>query len=145
MQTNGERESARCSPGAAAAPSIAVSRSFDAKPASVAEARGFALQVLTGRVDSEVLALLVSELATNALHHARTTFEVTIALDGGVAHVEVSDGSADLPQRTPTDDPLRRGGRGLLLVEVLALAWGYRPTGNGKTVWFELAAEGGGG
>lgn len=29
-------------------------------------------------------------------------------------------------------------GRGLLLVEALADAWGTRPTASGKTVWFTL-------
>lgn len=87
------------------------------------------------------MALLVSELATNALHHAHTPFDVTIAVEGGVAHIEVSDGSGALPQLTPTDDPLRRGGRGLLLVQVLSSAWGYRPTDTGKTVWFEMPAD----
>lgn len=117
---------------------LAVARSFEPRPASVAEAREFALEVLSGTVDTEVLSLLVSELATNALHHARTSFDVAIALEGGVAHVEVNDGSPTLPQLTATDDPLRRGGRGLLRVEVLSLAWGCRPTHTGKSVWFEL-------
>ncbi|EME97898.1 ATP-binding protein [Streptomyces mobaraensis] len=33
-------------------------------------------------------------------------------------------------------------GRGLLLVQALADAWGVRTHGTGKAVWFELAAEG---
>lgn len=33
------------------------------------------------------------------------------------------------------------GGRGMFLVDALASAWGVTDTANGKTVWFEVAAQ----
>jgi hypothetical protein len=35
--------------------------------------------------------------------------------------------------------PTATGGRGVALVDTLALRWGSQRAGSGKTVWFELA------
>jgi anti-sigma regulatory factor (Ser/Thr protein kinase) len=85
------------------------------------------------------VALLVSELATNAVVHARTPFRVTVKMRSDLVRVEVSDQAAgDLP--VPSDvAPDVEGGRGLLFVDWLADRWGYSATAGGKTVWFELA------
>jgi hypothetical protein len=52
--------------------------------------------------------------------------------------IEVSDGSkvAPLPRRP---DVLSPTGRGLVLLDHLTSAWGVDVTGEGKTVWFEIA------
>jgi hypothetical protein len=55
--------------------------------------------------------------------------------------VEVRDFVARRPRlRVPVADE-GTNGRGLLLVQSLADAWGVRPHGVGKAVWFELEAE----
>ena len=108
------------------------------------EARRFLLGTLpdAGDDDADALALMLSELATNAVQHAATEFEVSVrvAPDGGRVRVEVSDGAAGYP--TPQDPvPDAPHGRGLHIVRALADAWGIemRRDRPGKTVWFSVA------
>lgn len=114
---------------------------------SVGEARRFVQDVLErkGRgpwVDAAVL--VVSELVTNAVIHARTQLEVRVVITAGpVVQVEVHDCS-DLPPRTKNYSNRSGTGRGLLLVDALAANWGSRPACDGKVVWAEIAAEPGG-
>lgn len=121
------------------------SRSFSAHPHSVFAARTFVLDAApwVGDGAAEVVAMVVSEVATNAVVHARTPFAVTVA--AGPDHtplrlrVEVSDtGDGQPVVRHPL--PIVPHGRGLQIVEVLAESWGVIPQqpGPGKTVWFEL-------
>jgi two-component sensor histidine kinase len=89
----------------------------------------------------ELVALMLSELATNAVQHARTEFVVDITLTREASRyrvrVGVTDQSPDLPvlPEPATDAP---HGRGLRIVESLADAWGIeiRRGHPGKTVWF---------
>lgn len=95
--------------------------------------------------------LLVSELVTNAVLHARTEVTLTLAVADGVLEVGVADGAAHLPvPRDGTDPQGRRagprpirwtaeGGRGLHLLETLAESWGVAVGADGKQVWFCLA------
>jgi hypothetical protein len=62
--------------------------------------------------------------------------ELTIAGREAV-RIEVRDHSAQLPKRR-SPDVSSESGRGLHLVEELALAWGVEPEAAGKTVWFEV-------
>ncbi|MGI5452337.1 ATP-binding protein [Streptomyces sp. CA-249302] len=89
--------------------------------------------------------LLVSELVTNAVRHtlsARILCGIGLVGDGRV-RLEVHDHDytgGDLPRCDPGPDD--EGGRGLLLVEQLADAWGVdrsRLTG-GNAVWATLTA-----
>jgi anti-sigma regulatory factor (Ser/Thr protein kinase) len=81
--------------------------------------------------------LLASELATNAIIHAHSGFEVVASESHGVVHVEVSDESdIRLPQRAPK--PLGVHGRGLYLLQELSTSWGVTYHRPGKTVWFDL-------
>ncbi|MEU0397842.1 ATP-binding protein [Streptomyces sp. NPDC006208] len=89
---------------------------------------------------ADVAELLASELVTNALIHTDqgAVFTATVAAD--TLHVEVRDFMAGLPvpPHVPPAD-LGTHGRGLVLVESLADAWGVRTThGVGKVIWFEL-------
>lgn len=85
--------------------------------------------------------LLVSELVTNAVLHARTEVVVTVQPgDGGTVRIEVHDGSARQP-RPRTSGQEATTGRGLRLVEDLAARWGVRTDHTGKTVWLELSRD----
>jgi anti-anti-sigma factor len=85
--------------------------------------------------------LLASELVTNALLHANTDVRVRLALRGERLHLGVHDGGSRL-LRLVGGDPDAEAGRGLLLVERLARAWGvYRPPEGGKVVWCVLGPE----
>ncbi|WP_205699372.1 ATP-binding protein [Conexibacter sp. SYSU D00693] len=82
------------------------------------------------------VALLVSEVVTNAVRHggARDEDHVTVELtsEDHRLRIRVLDGGGGLPaQRRPGSD----GGFGLHLVEALADDWGAAP----GEVWFVLA------
>ncbi|MFH7339596.1 ATP-binding protein [Streptomyces sp. KHY 26] len=93
---------------------------------------------------SESAALVVAELAANAVTHGRTQgrgFRLTLtagAPDTGTLRIEVTDARGDRAprSRTTVPDPTADSGRGLLLVEALTTRWGWEPwPPSGKTVW----------
>ena len=86
--------------------------------------------------------LLLGELASNAVRHARTPFTVALSSDGHNLRGEVSDANLLPPQAHLTDDPDATNGRGLLLVDRIAERWGTNRLPHGKRVWFELAIPG---
>lgn len=119
---------------------------FPRHPRSVGRARRrLRHELATGQVATEVLEtaeLLVSELVTNAVQHARVPpgreIEVRYELSGACLRVEVADASDEQPEQRMADDNDERG-RGLLLVDTLANKWGVGPRSSvGKFVWFEL-------
>ncbi|GEL22188.1 hypothetical protein PSU4_11420 [Pseudonocardia sulfidoxydans NBRC 16205] len=77
--------------------------------------------------------LVVSELASNAVDHARTPFGLTATLTPGNLLVEVTDGSPAEPRLQPFDARAERG-RGLQMVQGLSSGWSFRREGAGKTV-----------
>lgn len=90
----------------------------------------------------ETAGLLVSELATNAVLHARTGFLLVAEQRGALVRVSVFDCSAAGPARRHPG--VHSGtGRGLGLIAVLASSWGTdsecRPWT--KAVWFELPTD----
>jgi anti-sigma regulatory factor (Ser/Thr protein kinase) len=90
-----------------------------------------------GRPDLiETTDLLLTELATNALRHATgPDIDVRLYIKGERFVIEVNDGSPVRPvlrQAGPTDE----SGRGLILVEALAEAWGVSK--DGTTTWCAL-------
>ena len=83
--------------------------------------------------------LLTSELVTNAVLHAATPFDVTVAMDDGGVRVTVVDGAGAHAPQVQHPAPTDTNGRGLLIVEHLATAWGTDDTDHGgKAVWFTL-------
>jgi len=91
----------------------------------------------------DAVALMVSELATNAVLHAGTEFDVTLTLDGNQLRVEVSDRGPRMPQVQPPPPPTEEHGRGLRIVRELSESWGIegRTGAPGKSVWFQLATS----
>ncbi len=80
------------------------------------------------------LALIVSEMVTNAVRHAGPPVALEIQSDHDAVLVAVKDGSPDRP-RPGAPGPDAEGGRGLLLVDLLSVEHGVRPDPPGKTVW----------
>ncbi len=99
-----------------------------------------ALWGIVGRVVEDVV-LVVSELAANAIEHARTPLVVALGRDEEGVQVRVRDYSSDPPVLRSIDDDPRRGW-GLRMIAGLA-AWGWEPHPAGKTVWatIELPAR----
>jgi anti-sigma regulatory factor (Ser/Thr protein kinase) len=82
--------------------------------------------------------LLVSEVVTNAVVHARSSVRVTVHTDAHWVRVEVEDQGRGRPLVRPftRDQP---NGRGLGVVERLATDWGTERRAQRKVVWFEIA------
>ena len=89
--------------------------------------------------DPDELALLVTEVATNALRHGGPGVDLWLRpLPGGGLRVELIDGRSDALPRMRRPDADAEGGRGLMIVAALARAWGSERLSAGKCVWFEL-------
>ena len=89
---------------------------------------------------ADVAYLLLSEVATNALLHARSGFDVRVRWDGQRLRIEVVDGSPLRPQRQ--HHSIGAGtGRGVGLIADLALRWGVDRLEDGKAVWFEVGLQ----
>lgn len=87
------------------------------------------------------MALLASELCTNALLHGclrDRLFRVETSLTGAALRVAVSDPRGERLPTTRTADPGDQFGRGLLLVRTYADRWAVEQLTVGKTVWAEL-------
>jgi len=83
-------------------------------------------------------AIVATELATNAVVHARSDFTVTVSRrpDGRV-RVAVGDEST-LPPLPRRPAPFDGSGRGLGMIEAIAVMWGVDLVPAGKVVWAEL-------
>jgi serine phosphatase RsbU (regulator of sigma subunit)/anti-sigma regulatory factor (Ser/Thr protein kinase) len=106
------------------------------------------LHDLLGRWQSESildeLELVLSEIVTNALIHGQSDVDIRMRRHVGGIRVEVQDSSPQPPVPTVivADDAVNaeaESGRGLLIVDALAKAWGSSPAGRGKTTWIEMA------
>jgi len=106
-------------------------------PAQAREAvRAWTEQLGSGEPAGDLL-LVVSELVTNAVRYAAppVLLELQEAPEG--VTVAVVDGTPGRPMPTHPD-PESEGGRGLLLVDLLAAERGVRPAPPGKAVWAAL-------
>ncbi|MEU0215022.1 ATP-binding protein [Streptomyces sp. NPDC006265] len=112
---------------------------FPCKAEAVGPARDWATEVLRQaggtELQAETCTLLVSELATNAVLHAEgECFEVTVWPG---CTVDVKDGSQKAPEnRFPGES--EEGGRGLILVTLLAREYKVILTDDGKISRFRL-------
>jgi hypothetical protein len=94
---------------------------------------------LTGRAE-----LLASELATNAVRYSTGPATVHLLWTSPVLRVSVTDTCPQIPLSLPQSDPDGEQGRGLLILDLLADAWGGFCLDDslfgvgGKSIWFEL-------
>lgn len=88
----------------------------------------------------ESASLVISELVTNAVLHARTEMTLTVEEQGRGVRIAVTD-------RSPVAPALRHHsatattGRGLRLLNQLADTWSVTADNGGKTVWFSLTSD----
>ncbi len=117
-----------------------------AVPTSVSAARHAVANLLNGTrrvpvVVVEDVLLLVSELVTNAVLHARTYTRVSASVRAG--RVVVAVGDAD-PHHAPflaERGTMATNGRGVMLVDALASDWGIDLREHWKVVWFETTYD----
>jgi anti-sigma regulatory factor (Ser/Thr protein kinase) len=110
-------------------------------PATPRQARHLVADTVEEYVDFELaeeIALAVAELVNNAVQHGDEPLELRVGVDdqGRLIRIEISDGSATLPQlREPSD----AGGYGLHVMADLADGWGFEEVAEGgKRVWIEF-------
>ena len=119
-----------------------VRAAYPADRTAVAQARRFVRDTLLawGAEDAiDDAVLLTSELATNAVTHAGTPFEVICRVNGSSVQVEVTDRNPARALPAPQEScDLSVSGRGLLMPVLLADAWGVSYAAGYKTVWFRL-------
>lgn len=123
----------------------ALSLAFDPDPRELGGIRDFARQAaeeLGAPVDPEILAVVVGELAANAVVHqdGPAHLELELLADG-LLEVSVHDGDAALPRLVEEAPWSASGHRGIQLVAALADSWGVEETGSGKRVWARLRPE----
>jgi anti-sigma regulatory factor (Ser/Thr protein kinase) len=85
--------------------------------------------------DFATAQVIASELVTNAVVHAGTTIDFTVRLVGSDLHVAVRDHDSRPARIVGFVEESAEGGRGLVLVDALARAWGSLPAVPGKVVW----------
>ncbi|GAA3494869.1 SpoIIE family protein phosphatase [Streptomyces prasinosporus] len=110
-------------------------------PQAVGHARRFTRRTLrswgvTEDLDGALLA--VSELVTNALVHTDGQVRLDLTLVNDRLRLAVADASPRTPVKPTSISWEATGGRGILLVEALAAAWGTLPVSGGKQVWAEF-------
>ncbi|MEV6781092.1 SpoIIE family protein phosphatase [Streptomyces sp. NPDC051098] len=99
-----------------------------------------AVRAWGARERADEIELAADEMITNALMHTDGGAIVTVRVLSGPQRrlrVEVEDRSSALPRRRDAGES-GVSGRGLLLVDRLADAWGVESRGSGKCVWCEF-------
>lgn len=110
----------------------------------IPEAAGFARRLVSEACRrwglsnlAEVAEILVTELVGNAVRHALPPIDLSLVRRGRYLYIGVRDHSPELPHRLTVEEPASYG-RGLLVVDAFATAWGCTPSADGKVVWATL-------
>jgi anti-sigma regulatory factor (Ser/Thr protein kinase) len=87
---------------------------------------------------ADAIRLVASELITNAVVHGEGPITVALCHRPGRLVIDVLDSNPLAPQASSpgADD---ESGRGLALVDFLAVRSGWEPSDRGKRVWAEIA------
>jgi anti-sigma regulatory factor (Ser/Thr protein kinase) len=116
-------------------------RLFVPVPAVVREVRGFVRDVFRAwgeEACTPEAEIIVAELATNAVVHARSPFRVAISRTKSEIKLSVRDASTVPPEQPAGNLGVREGragGRGISMVASLSLTWDTHPEPDGKTIW----------
>lgn len=114
---------------------------FFCLPAAVPAVRRFVALVLGDWGQDELIPdaiLVASELATNAVRHARTPFRVCVDRSRSRVRISVEDVDRLHPAVCATAGEATSG-RGVLIVDDVCGAWGSDQLPRGKVVWGDLS------
>ncbi len=119
-------------------PVRAVEEAFPAVPEAAAQARAFLrAAVADWRLPDAVAAdclLIVSEIVSNVVRHAQTPLTLRLSYDGEAVLIAATDGAVGLPEQHASGEASEEG-RGLLIIDSVASAWGVHRAAVGKTMW----------
>ena len=118
-------------------------RSFACELYAPSAARQFVAETLIawGRAPLvDDASIVVAELATNAVVHARSEFVVAVSAHDDIVRLSVRDANPALPV-VKARIRASVSGRGLMLVATIARRWGIELITDGKVVWAELAGR----
>jgi anti-sigma regulatory factor (Ser/Thr protein kinase) len=115
---------------------------FVPAPGAVTAARRFVTLALETWGHHDLVwdaAVVVSELATNAVRHGSSPFRVSVDHAPQGVRIGIEDVDAGVPQlRAAAVDDVN--GRGIAIVDELADRWGFEELGASKVTWAELGA-----
>lgn len=118
-----------------------VVRRFDPLPQHVRAARELVVRLMTEHhwpeESIERAKTVVSELASNAVLHAQTPFQVRCWIEGD-AVIEVTDWQPDSVPLVDDPDQREHGGRGLRLVSAFVSEWGVETANEFKVIWCRI-------
>ena len=137
------REVCACCTRRSAARARAVrERSFPLERDSVRAARHWVTGLLDQGPDDALAsdaAIVATELAANAVLHARSGFTLTVSRSAAAVRIAVRDGDPLIPRNGSTPFDVKPG-HGLSVVSQLASGWAVEPRPDGKVVWADLPA-----
>jgi anti-sigma regulatory factor (Ser/Thr protein kinase) len=123
---------------------ILAAAEYPAEPESPGRARRLAVRALRGAGHDDALvygaAIVLSELANNAVLHAGSAFSIAVRIQDSTLHIAVRDASP-LDAAAVGQGLIVRLGHGLGLIEALATCWGIESAPAGKVVWAELSID----
>ena len=129
------------------APRRELERRLLARPQAAGEARRALRSLALSPATRDRLALVVSELVTNAVRHAAippsARLDLRVTSSPGLVRVAVRDRGQGFspPPFDGRADPLAVGGQGLVIVAALSESWGVECDADGCTVWCAVALE----
>ncbi|WUT08222.1 ATP-binding protein [Streptomyces sp. NBC_00704] len=93
----------------------------------------------------EAAEICATELLSNVITHVGpgTPTTLSVSMHGGRVRIEIEDPD---PRTLPTllrAGAESEGGRGMALIDAMAVRWGVEPRADRKVTWCELAAESG--
>jgi hypothetical protein len=118
-------------------------RSFPPEVDSVRAARHFVAGLLNTEPDGALAvdaAIVATELAANAVLHARSGFTLTVSWLAAAVRITVRDGDPLAPGHDGAPFDVRHG-HGLSVVSQLASGWAVEGLPDGKVVWADLPAQ----
>jgi serine/threonine-protein kinase RsbW len=125
-------------------PAASWRRTFPGEPEQLGELRRWIASLLPPLSSRDDVALVADELASNAIGHTRSgqggQFTVEITRHGSLLRVTVTDDGAPGGPRL-TDDPQSEHGRGLVVVNALAVRVGVNGDHQGRRVWADVGWE----